>query len=233
MKARSVFTFRKTHIALLLALFAGTLHAGSLWREGVTDERGMFADKRAKRVGDIVTIIVQEKATLDTALNLKTNKESKSGLAGAASNILNQVLASLPAAVFGKSLSSGTTSTTSVNNVVIPTVPTLPVSGANSYNGGGEIQNSQAITARAAVQVIDVLPNGNLVVEGLRSVSYSKEHQYASIRGIIRPYDILPDNTVYSTNVANAEVKIVSDGVLTDAQRKGWLLQINDKINPF
>lgn len=229
MKIRSRFIFRNSGASLLLALFATTLHAGSLWREGVTDERGMFADKRAKRVGDIVTIIVQEKTTLDTALNTKTNKESKAGIEGFASNFLNQVLVGLPNTILGKSaLKSGT-----ANSLVIPSAPSLPVSGANSFNGGGQIQNSQAITARAAVQVIDVLPNGNLVVEGLRAVSYSKENQFVSIRGIIRPYDIQPDNTVLSTNVANAEIKIVSEGVLTDSQRKGWLLKINERYSPF
>ena len=91
----------------------------------------------------------------------------------------------------------------------------------------------QTITARSAVQVIDVLPNGNLVVEGTREISFSKERQFVSLHGIIRPYDIQPDNTVASSNVADAQIQVISEGELTDAQKKGWLLRLNDKINPF
>jgi len=80
---------------------------------------------------------------------------------------------------------------------------------------------------------MDVLPNGNLVIEGLREISFSQERQFASLHGIVRPYDIQPDNTVDSTNIAGAQVQIVSEGTLTDAQKKGWLLKLNDKTNPF
>jgi flagellar L-ring protein precursor FlgH len=83
------------------------------------------------------------------------------------------------------------------------------------------------------VQIIDTLPNGNLVVEGLREVAFTKERQFVSLRGIIRSYDIMPDNTVASSNIADARIEIVSEGTLTEAQRKGWLLRLNDKLNPF
>lgn len=231
MKATSRFIFKRRAFAFatLLALAVTSLQAGSLWREGITDERGMFADKRAKRVGDILTVLVQESASLTNTLNLKTNKESKSGVEGAVSNVLNQLITGLPNTLLGKKYVTSAKD----NSIVIPSAPTLPVSGANSYNGGGEIQNKQTITARAAVQVIDVLPNGNLVIEGLREISFSKERQFESLHGIVRPYDVLPDNTVLSSNIAGAQIQIVSEGTLTDAQKKGWLLRLNDKINPF
>jgi flagellar L-ring protein precursor FlgH len=229
--ARSARLVQPAVSALVAAALSLTsVQAGSLWKEGITDERGMFADKRAKRVGDILTVVVNETASLSNSLRLKTDKESKQGVAGAASNILNQFLGNLPSALLkNKTIAKATTS----NNVIIPDVPTLPVTGANDYTGGGEIKNQQTIATRAAVQVIDVLPNGNLVFEGLREVSFSKEKQFASLRGIVRPYDILPDNTVNSSNVADARLNIISEGALTDAQRKGWLLRLNDKINPF
>jgi flagellar L-ring protein precursor FlgH len=234
-RLRRALTFGECKRAVITLILATTLslttaHAGSLWKDGVTDERGMFADKRAKRVGDILTVVVSETASLSNSLRLKTDKESKQGVAGAASNLLNQFLGNLPSALLkNKSVNKAVTS----NNVIIPDVPTLPVTGANDYTGGGEIKNQQTIATRAAVQVIDVLPNGNLVIEGIREVSFSKEKQFASLRGIVRPYDILPDNTVISSNIADARLNIVSEGALTDAQRKGWLLRINDKINPF
>jgi flagellar L-ring protein precursor FlgH len=217
--------------ALGFGLAAGFAHAGSLWRYGVTDERGMCADKRAKCIGDIVTIVVSETAALNNTLNLTTNKTSTAGVEGLASSILNQFITGIPNAIINRKNAHLTT--TGTNPIVVPSLPTLPVSGANTYTGGGTIQNSQTITAQIAVQVIDVLPNGNLVVEGLREISFSKERQFASLRGTIRPYDVQPDNTVASANVANAHVEVVSEGTLTDAQKKGWLLKFNDKINPF
>ena len=228
MKAKFKYT---SSLALAATLLATELpaRAGSLWREGVTDERGMFSDKRAKRVGDILTIVVQETASLSNSLSLKTAKDSKSGVTGAASNLINTFL-QLPNQLLSKQIANVQKT---VPSVTIPSVPTLPVSGSNSYDGSGEIKNSQTITNRAAVQVIDVLPNGNLVVEGLREITFSKERQFASLRGIIRQYDIQPDNTVISSNVADARIEIISEGVLTDAQKKGWLLRINDKVNPF
>lgn len=229
MKIRSKF-ISKTAAAWLCVWFAvAATQAGSLWREGVTDERGMFADKRAKRIGDILTIVVSETAGMDNALNLTTNKESKAGVEGLISNIANQFLTALPATLLGKKVQTAATG----NSVVVPSLPTLPVSGSNSYTGGGTISNKQTITGRAAVQVIDVLPNGNLVIEGLREITFSKERQFASLHGIVRPYDIQPDNTVASSNIADAQIQIVSEGTLTDAQKKGWLLRLNDKINPF
>jgi flagellar L-ring protein FlgH len=226
MKTKSKFTFKFVSLSLALILVAQAALAGSLWREGFTEERGMFADKRAKRVGDIVTIVVSETASLTNTLDLKTNKESKAGVEGFLSNVVNQFITGIPNALLGKAQKS-------TDAIIIPSLPSLPVSGATSYNGGGEINNKQTIGARSAVQVVDVLPNGNLVVEGTREIGFSKERQFVSLHGIIRPYDIQPDNTVASSNVADAQIQVISEGALTDAQKKGWLLRLNDKINPF
>ena len=224
MKAKSRFTSK---YLLLLTALAVPAHAGSLWKEGITDERGMFADKRAKRVGDIVTIVVQETVSMSDSLRLKTDKAAKSGVAGSATNLINQFL-TIPEALLTEKIRKQLP-----KEVVIPATPTVAGSGSNDYTGGGEIKNSQTIATRCAVQVIDTLPNGNLVVEGIREISFSKERQFASLRGIIRTYDVQADNTVLSSNVADARIEIVSEGTLTEAQKKGWLLKLNDRINPF
>ena len=198
--------------ALLAAIPA---KAGSLWREEVTDERGMFADKRAKRVGDILTLVVQETVSVTNTAKTTTNKTSSTTAGNIADTVIKTFVGKLPDKL--KGLKDANIST----------------QGTNSYTGGGDIKNSQTIATRAAVVVIDVLPNGNLVVEGLREISFSKERQFASLRGIVRSYDVQPDNTVLSSNVADARIEIVSEGTLTDAQKKGWLLRLNDKVNPF
>ena len=218
-KSKSISDRAALAVLCICLITAPALRAGSLWKEGVTDERGMFADKRAKRVGDILTIIVQETASVANSETLKTSKASKSGVANLADTIVQQFIGKLPGKV--------------PKNAVDPKTLNLSSTGSNDYTGGGEVKNSQTIATRAAVQVIDVLPNGNLVVEGLREISFSKERQFASLRGLVRAYDIQPDNTVLSSNVADARIEIISEGTLTDAQKKGWLLRLNDKINPF
>jgi flagellar L-ring protein precursor FlgH len=223
MKAKSRFT--SEIIAVLLAS-ATIAPAGSLWKDGITDERGMFADKRAKRVGDIVTIVVQETVSMSDSLRLKTDKAAK-GIAGTASNLINQFIQ------YPAELLKGKYANQLPKDFKIPNVDNVAAAGSNEYTGGGEIKNSQTIATRCAVQVIDTLPNGNLVVEGIREISFSKERQFASLRGIIRTYDVQADNTVLSSNVADARIEIVSEGTLTEAQKKGWLLKLSERINPF
>ena len=227
MKTKFKFTSNAVSLLALTALSATSI-AGSLWRDGITDERGMFADKRAKRVGDIVTIVVQETASVSNTVRLKTDKDAKSSVIGVASNVLNQFLGNIPKHNLTKEIQKNLP-----DGVTLPSPPAQVVDGSNSYNGGGDIKNSQTISTRCAVQVIDTLPNGNLVLEGVRQVSFSKERQFASFRGIVRAYDINPDNTVLSSNVADARIDIVSEGTLTDSQKKGLMLRLNDKINPF
>ena len=218
-KSKSISDRAALAVLCICLITAPAVRAGSLWKEGVTDERGMFADKRAKRVGDILTIVVQETASVANSETLKTSKASKSGVANLADTIVQQFIGKLPGKV--------------PKNAVDPKTLNLSSTGSNDYTGGGEVKNSQTIATRAAVQVIDVLPNGNLVVEGLREISFSKERQFAALRGLVRSYDIQPDNTVLSSNIADARIEIIAEGTLTDAQKKGWLLRLNDKINPF
>jgi len=113
-----------------------------------------------------------------------------------------------------------------------------PVAGLNvnpvsSFAGGGKIENTQKLTASMAVQVIDVLPNGNLVVEGVHQLSFGKERQFASLRGIIRQYDVLKANTVLSSQVADARIDLVAEGSLSNSQKKGWLQRLDEKITPY
>ena len=228
MKTKWKFISKILATIALGAVVLSPLYAGSLWREGITDERGMCSDKRAKRIGDIVTIVVAENASLTNTLNLSTNKTSAADTS-VVGNLVNQFVTALPTTILGKVL----TNAQNKGIIVAPTPSPFPVSGTTTFTGGGQIQNNQTITTSAAVTVVDVLPNGNLVIEGLREVSFSKERQFVSLHGIIRPYDILPDNTVASVNIADARIQIVSEGTLTDSQKKGWLLKLNDKVNPY
>lgn len=81
--------------------------------------------------------------------------------------------------------------------------------------------------------VTDVLPNGNMVIEGTRVVTSGKETLYGYLRGIIRASDVLRDNTVLSGSIADARVEFVPEGSLTESQRRGWLLRISDKLRAY
>ncbi len=111
--------------------------------------------------------------------------------------------------------------------------PAFGVSGAATYTGGGAINNSNSLTATAAVVVTDVLPNGNLVIEGRRVIMFSGETQYVVLRGLVRPLDIAPDNTVQSANIADARLEFSSEGQLTDAQKRGWFSKLYEMLRPF
>jgi flagellar L-ring protein precursor FlgH len=172
----------------------------------------MFSDKKAHRVGDIVTVVISENN--GTARNNNTSTSRTSGIDSSISSFL------YPASVSGLLTKGGQ-------------LPAMSISGKNTFNGGGQIANQETINAQIAVKVIDVLPNGNLVVEGRRQTAFSGERQDAVLRGTVRPDDVTQTNTVFSYNIADASIQYISHGALTDSQNKGWFTKVWDKVSPF
>jgi flagellar L-ring protein precursor FlgH len=223
---------------LSAAVLPWTARADSLWTKPTNNERGMFADARAKNVGDILTIVVQETTVSTRAQTTTTNKESKPGTLNLATDLVNQFLKGVPAWAASKKpakvgdLSIPAPPTVSSNAPQL-TVPDLTIAGKDTYTGGGQATYRQVMTNRSAVTVVDVLPNGNMVVEGTKVLGTGKEMHYAYYRGVVRAADVLPDNTVLSSNVADARVEVRSEGSLTDVERRGWLLRANDRLRPY
>jgi flagellar L-ring protein precursor FlgH len=112
-------------------------------------------------------------------------------------------------------------------------LPATSFSGKNAFSGSGDIKNSQSLSGQAAVLVSDVLPNGNLVIEGARVITFSGETQYVVLHGIVRVDDVTSANTVVSTNIADVRVEFISEGELTDAQKRGWLTKLVDTLKPY
>ena len=193
-----------------LLLFCSTSLADSLWHED--SGQSMFADKRASHVGDILTILVQEDNSATKDKSTKTSKQS-----------------SLDAAITSFLYSPAASSFLTKGG----TMPAVKFNSKSDFNGGGSINNSETIVARIAVRVIDVLPNGNLLVEGTRESAFSGEQQTIVLRGAVRKDDVMSNNTVYSYNVADATIKFISKGTITDSQRKGWFHRLWDKLSPF
>ena len=185
-------------------------NADSLWNDHAS--RSLVGDKRAVAVGDILNIIVQENNSASKDNKTKTSKQTA-------------VDASISSFLYSPGASSLLTKKGQL--------PAIKFDAKNSFDGGGSINNSEKILARISVQVVDVLPNKNLVVEGKRQSSFSGESQDVILRGVVRPEDISSANTVFSYNIADASIKFISRGTVTDSQRKGWITRLWDKLSPF
>jgi flagellar L-ring protein FlgH len=103
----------------------------------------------------------------------------------------------------------------------------------NSHTGSGSTTRSGELTAIMTAVVREVLPNGNLVVQGTREVLVNHEQQFITLTGIVRPEDITRDNVVLSTQLADANISIGGLGVVADKQRSGWGTWIFDFVWPF
>lgn len=212
MKTVSKSASKAALLAASLLALASAARANSLWPSTGSIERSMFADRKAAASGDILTIVVDESAVAQSTQNKKSERESS------LDDAVQQFL--FKAATSGLGTHAGG-------------LPGTSFTGKSSYSGGGSVNNSQSLSARAAVLVTDVLPNGNLVIEGVRIVTFSGETQYVVLHGLVRQDDIARDNTVTSSNIADARVEFVAEGSLTDAQKRGWLAKVYEKLRPF
>ncbi|WP_233256708.1 flagellar basal body L-ring protein FlgH [Opitutus sp. ER46] len=206
--SKSASSLRRSSAVLALLATAVAVQADSIWPASGRVPAAMFADRKASAPGDILTIIVAESVAAQNSQSKKS--ERKSSLEDAVS----------------KFIFSGVGSHASE-------MPGLSVGGSSSYSGGGDVSNTQSLSSRAAVLVTDVLPNGNLVIEGVRVVRSSGETQYVVLHGLVRPEDISRTNTLVSSNIADARVEFYSEGALTEAQKRGWLTKIYEKLRPF
>jgi flagellar L-ring protein precursor FlgH len=199
------------NMALLIVLaLPATARCQSLWCEG--SSISIFVDKRSLNIGDILTIAISESSTENK--NNATSTERKSSLSAAITAFL------YPAGATSLLTKGGQ-------------LPAMAYNSDHIHNGNGTISDSETIVAQIAVRIMDVLPNGNLVVEGKRETSFSNENQTIILRGVVRPDDVLNNNTVFSYNVADATIQIIGKGTVSDSQNKGWFNRIWDKINPF
>jgi len=185
------------------AMISG-LEEGSLW-EG-RDLFGVCADLRAHNVGDIVTINIVEAASASKNATTKTAKTSslEASWSGVLEKISGDLLGADQKAAFG-----------------------------NSFDGKGETTRNSTLNAYISAQVIQVLANGNLAIQGSRQVQVNNETQIINIQGVIRSVDISSTNVVLSTVIADAKIELSGQGVVSDKQRVGWLTRILDWIWPF
>lgn len=185
----------------------------SLWR-GST--RGMYTDLKARGLNDLVTIKIVENATASKDAETKTSKDSSYD-------------ASITS-FFGAPLDMGLKSLFGGKKGFSPNVGATT---ADSYDGKGKTQRSGNLSAIITAKVIEVLPNGNLIIESRKEMTVNNEEQILILRGLIRPEDIASDNTITSDYVAEAQIFYTGEGVLGDKQGQGWLVRLMDKTWPF
>jgi flagellar L-ring protein precursor FlgH len=183
-----------------------TYNPNSLWRNG---SRAFFKDQRAQQVGDILTVTVNITDTAQFANETQLNRTGNID-----SNVNN---------FFGKNQILGTQ---------IPGT-LLNADGTTVNDGKGSINRQESLQTHVAAVVTQVLPNGNLVVEGKQEIRVNLEMRELIVAGIVRPEDIQSDNTIDSTKIAQARIAYGGRGQLTDLQQPRYGQQVFDVLLPF
>lgn len=174
---------------------------GSLWVDNY-----FYSDIRARRIGDIVTIVVREYAR-SKDYGATESKKSTS---------LSTVLKSL----FGlKDDVSDLTGMKDPTNL-------MDFSSSGKFKGSGKVEQSSMLETKISAVVVDVLPNGNLVIEGKRTIVVNGERKVIGVRGVVRPQDIGPNNTVSSEALADAEIIYEGTGVVSRSQAPGLFTKL-------
>jgi flagellar L-ring protein precursor FlgH len=173
----------------------------------------LLSDLRARDVGDIITVRVMETSRASRKASTKTDRASE--IQGGVDNFLGLAEGFLGnnSGLNGSSLVKG--------------------SLGNKFQGSGETSGESTMTAYISMRVVEVLPNGNLVIAGSRRTKINNEDQVIVLSGVVRPADISPDNTVVSSYVADARIEYYGRGVVADKQRPGWLARVVDWAWPF
>ncbi|GGB60106.1 flagellar L-ring protein [Roseibium aquae] len=176
----------------------------SLW---VSDRENFFADPRARKVGDVLTVLIaiNDRAELDNS----SNRSRTSGIG------------------LGGSFSGG------IDNSSTSGDGALSADSSSTTRGEGTIDRSEDIRLSVAAVVTDKLPNGNLVISGSQEVRVNYEMRILQIGGIVRPRDIGSRNTIDYNKIAEARISYGGRGRITEVQQPGWGQQIYDIVTPF
>ena len=191
---------------------------GSLWR----DTASLYEDRKARRVNDLLTIIIAENVSATSTASTTDSGDSsaKYGITDLFGANTDFGIQSLP--LIKKFYPAGAKFT-----------PSAEGSSTSSYAGKGDTSRKGTVTATITAKVIEVLPNSNMIIESRKEVVVNNEKQIVVLRGIVRPDDITTSNTISSTFVADAQIYLVGDGVLADKQSQGWLVRALDSVWPF
>jgi flagellar L-ring protein precursor FlgH len=175
--------------------------------------RGFFKDQRAQKIGDILTV----KVTISDSANISnsTARQRSSESEGSVGGVLGSIFG-------GK-----------VPLADVEASGGISTSGSLADSGSGNVQRQESLTTQVAAVVVQVLPNGNLVIEGRQEVRVNNEVREMIVAGIVRPEDIEADNTIPSAKIAEARISYGGRGQITQMQQPRYGQQIADAILPF
>ena len=180
--------------------------SGSLFMAGNGLE--LFTDRKAHRVGDVITIVLNERTTAQKTSNVEVTKESD------ASFNAGPILGTNP----------------SYKNLSLDT----DLQQDREFTGEADADQSNSLQGNITVTVADVMPNGNLVVRGEKWMMLNRGDEYIRISGILRLEDVSPDNTAPSNRLANARISYSGTGELAESNQMGWLTRFfNNPVWPF
>lgn len=188
----------------------GTPMPGSLWQPG---SRQFFKDSRAHRVGDILTVLVSERAEAETEASTDATRSH------------NQTA--------GVSVLPFITGQLATRGIDLNPTGLADTDSNRRFQGDGSTDRSDTLTASVAAVVTQVLPNGLLVVQGQREVMVNYEKQLLTIQGMVRPEDISAQNTIASSKIAEARIAYAGRGLIDDAQTPQYGVRWIDKVLPF
>ena len=194
---------------VILAAISATATADSVWSK---TNGSLFSDNKAYRVGDIVTVIVNEGTILSSSAGTSLSKESDTE-------------GELSTVEWPKGAGAAP---------VLPGDPPKVEFGAKrTFDGSGTSSLANSMQTNLTAVVMEVLPNGNLVVDGSRTVQLVNDEVVVKVSGIVRPQDINTNNTVLSSALAQGRIVIENNGPIARSTERGWLNKIVDFIWPF
>jgi flagellar L-ring protein FlgH len=176
---------------------------GAIYQAGQQIE--LFADLKARRVGDVLTIRLTETTSASKSAATKTTKTTTVNNTGPT--------------IFGKTITAGG----------VP-IFTTTLAGADAFDGEGSSTQGNSLAGSLTVTVIDVQPNGNLVVQGDKTLKLNQGDEFVRVSGVVRRADIATDNTVTSDKVADAHISYSGKGVIDSANRMGWLARFFNSV---
>lgn len=190
---------------------------GSLYNAAESPD--LYADSRARRVGDIILVKVVESSKSKSKADTSASKDSSSSLG--------------VAAAFGSKTVGVIPGVSGVMSGSVGANPMLSTSTQSALSATGETKRENYVTATIGARVLQVLPGGVLQVQGAREIRVNDETQYMVVSGLVRAQDVGADNSVESSQLADSKVEYYGKGVLADKQRPGWLTRLLDNVWPF
>jgi flagellar L-ring protein FlgH len=185
-------------------------HPGTIYR-GMNSSSSILSDHRARAIGDIITIVINERTAASEKAGTSTKRDSS-------------ITAGIPN-FFGL---ESNLYPSSLNPEKF-----INASTKNDFEGSGETTRGGTLNATITARVIDVLPNGNMAIEGKREIVINEEKKEILIQGIVRPRDLDYNNSVQSSMIADAKIIYTGVGVIGEKQRPGWLARMVDAVWPF